>query len=156
MHGSDILYSDTIIKAISELHKIELSIFSMWKQLPNLDIASDEVDAVGLTTKIKLEQQLEHQMQGEEEHGYESTQIPPVDDEDERRRFDAWNDEGKPMSDQYRARMEAQYGITAEPWDQPSWIQCTICSRWFKIQWHWINHHCIEGFKKSKPGVAVG
>jgi hypothetical protein len=35
----------------------------MWKQLPNLDIASDEVDAVGLTTKIKTkQQQLEHQV----------------------------------------------------------------------------------------------
>ena len=73
-----------------------------------------------------------------------------------RRRFDEWNNEGKPMSDQYRTRMQAQYGLTVEPWDQPSWIQCATCSRWFKNQWHWINHHCIEGFMKLKPGVAVG
>ena len=90
------------------------------------------------------------------EDGYESTQIPPVDDEDERTRFDLWNDEGKAMSDQYRVRMLAQYGMTAEPWDQPSWIKWNNCSRWFKNQWHRINHHCIEGFKKLKPGVAVG
>ena len=124
----------------------------MWKQLPNLDIVSDEVGVMGQATKIKVnQQQSSHQVQeAEEEDGYESTQIPPVDDEDERSGFDLWDNEGKPMSDQYRARMEAQYGVTAEPWDQPSWIQCTICSRWFKNQWRWINHHCIEGFKKSK------
>jgi hypothetical protein len=145
------------IRAISELHSIEMDIFNLWKQLPNLDIVPDEVDTLGQATKIKTkQQQLEQQAQGEEEYGYESTQIPPVDDEDERRRFDEWNDDGKRMSDQYRARMEAQYGITAEPWDQPSWVRCATCSRWFKNQWHWINHHCIEGFKKVKPGVAVG
>jgi len=43
MQATDIRYSDTIIKAISELHKIELSLFSMWKQLPNIDILADEL-----------------------------------------------------------------------------------------------------------------
>ena len=33
-----ILYSDTVIRAISELHRIEISIFTIWKQLPNLNI----------------------------------------------------------------------------------------------------------------------
>ena len=33
------------IKAISELHSIELSIFGMWKQLPNLAV-TDEVNAI--------------------------------------------------------------------------------------------------------------
>ena len=36
---STLSYPDTIIKAISELHKIEISIFSIWKQLPNLDLS---------------------------------------------------------------------------------------------------------------------
>ena len=83
---------------------------------------------MGQATKIKVnQQQSPHQVQeAEEEDGYESTEIPPVDDEDERSRFDLWDNEGKPMSDQYRARMEAQYGVTAEPWDQPSWIQKSV------------------------------
>ena len=38
MQGDEILYSDTIIKAIYELHKIEISIFNLWKQLPDLQI----------------------------------------------------------------------------------------------------------------------
>jgi hypothetical protein len=32
-----VLYSDTLIRAISELHRIEISIFNIWKQLPTLD-----------------------------------------------------------------------------------------------------------------------
>ena len=120
-----------------------------------LDIIADGSIDVGQTIQIK-EKQLRQGPEGQEEEGYESTQIPPVDDEDERRRFDKWNNEGKPMSDQYRVRMQAQYGVTVEPWDEPSWIHCANCSRWFKNQWHWINHHCIERFKKLKPGVAVG
>ena len=35
----DIIYTDTIIRAIAELHRIEISIFSLWKQLPNLDLS---------------------------------------------------------------------------------------------------------------------
>ena len=88
-----------------------MNIFSLWKQLPNLAV-TDEVNASAIvqTTQIK-----------HEEDGYESTVIPPVCSESERERFDKWSDEGKPMSDQYRSRMEAQYGMTAvpEPLDQP-------------------------------------
>ena len=40
MQGGEILYSDTIIKAISELHSIEMDIFNLWKQLPNLNVSS--------------------------------------------------------------------------------------------------------------------
>jgi hypothetical protein len=34
---SGMIYTDTVIRAISELHRIEMSIFSLWKQLPDLD-----------------------------------------------------------------------------------------------------------------------
>jgi hypothetical protein len=33
-----ILYPDTIIKAVAELHRIEVSMFNIWRQLPTLDI----------------------------------------------------------------------------------------------------------------------
>ena len=91
-----------------------MDVSNLWRQLPSLDIIAD-----GQTIQIK-EKQLRQGPVGQEEEGYESTQIPPVDDEDEGKRFDKWNNEGKPMSDQYRARMQAQYGLTVEPWDQPS------------------------------------
>ena len=32
------IYTDTVIRAISGLHRIEISIFNLWKQLPELDI----------------------------------------------------------------------------------------------------------------------
>ena len=35
---NQMLYTDTVIRAISELHKIEISIFSLWKQIPDLPI----------------------------------------------------------------------------------------------------------------------
>jgi hypothetical protein len=33
-----ILYPDTIIKAVAELHRIEVSMFNIWRQLPDFDI----------------------------------------------------------------------------------------------------------------------
>lgn len=35
---NQMLYTDTVIRAISELHKIEISIFSLWKHIPDLPI----------------------------------------------------------------------------------------------------------------------
>jgi hypothetical protein len=127
---------DTKIRAISTLSTIEMNIFTIWKQLPELDI-SDRVKHVE-----------QHQP---EEDGYENTQIPPVDDKEERARFDQWNDEARPMSRQYRDRMEAKYGVTIEPWDKPSWIQCGFCQRWFKNQWQKIDHedNCIEKLNEA-------
>ena len=49
----------------------------------------------------------------EQERGYESTQIPPVDYPDERKRFDKWTLEGKPMSAKYILQMKSKYGIPA-------------------------------------------
>jgi hypothetical protein len=34
----NMIYTDTVIRAISELHRIEMSIFNLWKELPELDI----------------------------------------------------------------------------------------------------------------------
>lgn len=42
---NEILYTDTIIRAIAELHRIEISIFSMWKQIPNLESVVNQNDA---------------------------------------------------------------------------------------------------------------
>jgi hypothetical protein len=28
--------------------------------------------------------------------------------------------------------MEQKYGLEFEPWDDPKWIQCPSCNRWFK------------------------
>jgi hypothetical protein len=131
---TQLLYPDTIIKAVAELHRIEVSIFNIWKQLPELDIVD----------KVKQE---------EEEDGYENTQLPPINDKEQRERFNQWCNEGKPMSRQYRDRMEAKYGVPIEPWDKPPWIQCGWCNRWFKNKWQITIHEdtCIE--KLEEPIV---
>jgi hypothetical protein len=41
MQPGQILYSDTIVRAIAELHKIEISIFNLFKQLPDLGLEQD-------------------------------------------------------------------------------------------------------------------
>lgn len=112
------------IRAISELHSIEMSIFSLWKQLPNLDMVD-----------LHIQQQ---------EDGYENRQAPPVDEKEERERFDKWTEEGRPLSEQYRAQMVAKYGVTIEPWDQPSWLRCPHCWRWFKNNSILAGHTCIK------------
>ena len=60
--------------------------------------------------------QLMQQIEPEEERGYESTQIPPVDEIDERNRFDRWSIESKPMSSQYVIEMKSKYGIRDGLW----------------------------------------
>jgi hypothetical protein len=46
-----ILYSDTIIRAVAELHKIELSILNLWRELPTFHLQLDpkrDKDLIGL------------------------------------------------------------------------------------------------------------
>lgn len=140
---SQILYTDTVIRAISELHKIEISIFSLWKQLPNLDL-SDPASASNNNGSTDNEQQEVYEdMKGSE--------IPPVDDEDERNRFDTWDNEGKRISQEYRTKMEAKYGLIIEPWTEPSFIQCKFCLRWFENNAVLYNDHwCIEKDKRRQ------
>ena len=87
----------------------------------------------------------------EEERGYESTQIPPIDEIDERNRFDTWANEGKRISQEYRTKMEAKYGLIIEPWTEPSFIQCKFCLRWFENNAVLYNDHwCIEKDKRRQ------
>ena len=59
------------IKAISELHSIEVTLFQMWKQLPNFYVNNSiTVNHAPVITS--------EQIPATEERGYESTQIPPL------------------------------------------------------------------------------
>ena len=46
---NQMLYTDTVIRAISELHKIEISIFSLWKQIPDLPIGKNQINSTATT-----------------------------------------------------------------------------------------------------------
>ena len=94
------------IKAITELHAIEVTLFTMWKQLPNLYVNNSiAVNHAPVSVNAATEP--------EEEMGYESTQIPPIHYPHERKRFDEWTLEGKPMSAKYIMEMKSKYGIPA-------------------------------------------
>jgi hypothetical protein len=127
------------IKAITELHAIEVTLFQMWKQLPNLyvnnNIAANQVPALVAAQPP------------EEERGYESTVIPPVDEIDERNRFDRWSLDRRPMSPKYIAKMESRYGIPIERVESLAWaelVQCSECKRNFESESIRSNHTCIN------------
>src|SRR6476619_1780153 len=89
------------IKAITELHAIEVTLFTMWKQLPNLYVTNIAANHVPISIAAAEP----------EEKGYESTQIPPIDSIDERNRFDRWSMERRPVSAKYVIKMTSKYGI---------------------------------------------
>ena len=105
------------IKAITELHAIEVTLFTMWKQLPNLYVNNNiTVNHVPIAAAAEPE----------EERGYEDTQIPPIDEIDERNRFDRWSIDSRPMSHQYIAKMESKWGIPIESVESEAWAEYSV------------------------------
>jgi hypothetical protein len=107
------------LRAITELHSIEMSIFSLWKQLPDFQIhdRSDngneyEYDKVGLPGAI---------LYGPEE-----------DERQDRAMYFGWKEGDPPLDSRFRTMMEQKYGVEFEPWDKEKWVDCYGCKRWFK------------------------
>ena len=126
------------IRAIAELHAIEVTLFQMWKQLPNLYV-NNSITVNHVPIAAAAEQL--------EEKGYENTQIPPVDEIDERNRFDRWSIDNKPMSRKYIAKMESKWGIPIESVESEAWaglVQCSECKRWFESENIKASHTCIS------------
>ena len=73
---SNSIYHDTVIKAISELHKIELSIFNIWKQLPVISSYSEVKVPQLEELKQELEQQFQRQLQEAKEEEIGLTAMP--------------------------------------------------------------------------------
>ena len=125
------------IRAITELHSIEVTLFQMWKQLPNLYVNNSiAANHVPVNTSEQIAAVAE-------ERGYESTQIPPIDEIDERNRFDRWSIESKPMSSQYVIEMKSKYGIRDGLWLADEFVQCPDCKRWFESESFRSSHTCI-------------
>ncbi len=113
------------IRAISELHSIEMSIFSLWKQLPALDVVDTNKD--------------DH---NSEEYQYDNVgpsglprAISYGSEEDERQDravFFGWKEGDAPLNGRFKSMMEEKYGVPVEPWDVTKWIQCSSCNRWLK------------------------
>jgi hypothetical protein len=101
-----VIYTDTVIRAIAELHRIEISLFNLCKQLRALDIVDN-------TVKNALQQQQE----------------PSLDD---------------------------VYGREIAPWNNPPWLQCNVCSHWWKNQELLDTHKIREsGLDKLPPDIEA-
>ena len=71
------LNHETMIKAISELHKIELSLFNIWKQLPVISYSNSGVKVPELEQlKQELEQKFQRQLQEAKEEEIGLTAMP--------------------------------------------------------------------------------
>lgn len=130
LRPGDIIYTDTIIRAIAELHRIEMSIFGLWKQLPALDI----VDANKETEDSSFSEGYQYQYDNVGPSGLPRaiSHGPEEDEREDRAVFFGWKQGDPPLDNNFRAMMEEKYGLSNEPWDDPKWIQCPSCNRWFK------------------------
>jgi hypothetical protein len=125
------------MRAISELHSIEMSIFNLWKQLPDLEI----------------EDSSDYRHHNRDEYQYENigsnglpraiVRISKEDEEHDRAVYFGWKEGDPPLDGRFRARMEEKYGVDNEPWDKEQWIQCSKCERWFKTQKILDVHTCL-------------
>lgn len=122
------------IRAISELHSIEMSIFNLWKQLPDL----------------RIEDSRDNRDHNRNEYQYPSINGLPrailrtgkEDEEHDRAVYFGWKEGDPPLDGRFRTRMEEKYGVDNEPWGEFRWIQCSSCKRWFKTEEMLDVHKC--------------
>jgi hypothetical protein len=113
------------LRAISELHSIEMSIFSLWKQLPALDIVDTNNDEHN-NEEYRYDNAGRNGLPRAISHG------PEEDERQDRVIFFGWKQGDPPLDCHFRSMMEEKYGLPNEPWDDPKWIQCPSCNRWLK------------------------
>lgn len=101
------LYTDTVIRAISELHKIEVSLFNLWKELPDFGIVKGNGNTNGSTTAADGER-------------LPVKYLDPLP--------------GIPHNPQYDRAFQNVYGVEFEPSDAVRWVQCSNCKRWWREQ----------------------
>jgi hypothetical protein len=104
------------IRAISELHSIEMSVFSLWKQLPDLEID----DSRGNRNKYEYDNVGRNGLPRAISYG------PEEDERQDMAVFFGWKQGDLPLDSRFRAMMEQKYGVEFEPW-----VDCYGCKRWF-------------------------
>lgn len=125
LRPGNIIYTDTIIRAIAELHRIEMSIFSLWKQLPDLPIE----DTVNITDHTRGE--YEYDNVGRDGLPRAISYGRVEEERQDKDVFFGWKQGDPPLDSRFRAMMEQKYGGESEPWDKEKWVDCYGCKRWF-------------------------
>jgi len=127
------------VRAISELHSIEMSIFSLWKQLPNLEMVdngsqnnSSFYSTPGCTCTTSG-----HDIISDCKCRYCLTVWCPTS-----------------LNQDWCPNLDCGHGIKGskfEPWDEHNkWIKCPTCTQWFKSQEILDVHPCLPGQKLPK------
>ena len=128
------------LRAISELHSIEMSIFSLWKQLPALDIVDTKDNKDDHSDKYQYDNVGPTGLPRAISYG------PEEDERLDRKAYFALKEGDGPLDARFKASMDEKYGLPNEPWDDPKWIQCPSCNRWFKttvrLEVH-VGRYCI-------------
>ena len=106
-----------------------MSIFSLWMQLPALDIVDTN----------KKDNKDDH---NSEEYQYDNvgpsglpraiSYGPEEDERQDRAAYFGWKQGDPPLDSRFRAMMEQKYGVEFEPWDKEKWVDCYGCKRWFE------------------------
>jgi hypothetical protein len=89
------------IRTISELHSIEMSIFSFWKQLPDLQID----DSRGNRNEYEYDNVGRNGLPRAISYG------PEEDERQDRAEFFGWKQGDPPLDSRFRAMMEQKYGL---------------------------------------------
>jgi hypothetical protein len=111
------------IRAISELHSIEMDIFSLWKQIPQLDTDNNDNNA---NTTVEGQEELEHlecpPLLGGGNLSEEEQEEAKEQEARERLTYFGWKNGDPPLDGHFRDRMEERYGLNIEPWDDPKLV----------------------------------
>jgi hypothetical protein len=113
---NQILYSDTVIKALAELHRIELSILNLWKQLPQIAVGPD-IEALHSLEKCNCPTNQDTIIHSKCRHCFTEWCVT-VD-----------NQEWCPNPNCSNGIKGCHFKPYNEHYD---WIQCIICLQWFK------------------------
>ena len=119
---SDTNKPEVKLRAITELHSIEMSIFSLCKQLPDLQI-DDSSDN---------RNEYEYDNFGPNGLPIAISYGPVEDERRDRAVYLGWKEDDPPLDSRFRAMMEQKYGVEFEPCDKEKWVDCYGCKRWFK------------------------
>ena len=133
-------YPEIAIRAISELHRIEISVFNLFKQLPNLGLEQDvnqddptRYTSVGCTCA---------------KSGHDI-----ISDCKCRRCLTVWCPTA--LNQDWCPNPECSSGIKGchfQPYDEHHvWIKCVTCERWFKTQEILAVHNCMS--TKNPPAI---
>jgi len=124
------------IRATSELHSIEMSIFSLWKQLPDLRIEDANVESGISQTNRPVA--ICHCI-GDLTCHFQC-----------RKCHHAWCPENKekiqevcPRCSHRIEKIQGIEGSEFEPWDMNTWLNCPLCGRWFKTKEILDEHKCL-------------